>query len=95
MADLWVFVIPSFFEKQNNFIILPPAELRRRLRIIHGTGKKKIHSYLRVTKTKHCWETRGLNGVDQELVALDRYSDASRDFSKYLNAWSQIEKKLK
>jgi hypothetical protein len=94
-ADLWIFVLPSFVEKQTSFIILPPAELLRRLQAIHGTGNKRIHSYLRVTKTKRCWETRGLANADQELVALDRFSNADRDFTGFLNAWKQIEKALK
>jgi len=94
-ADFWVFVLPSFVEKQTSFIILPPAELLRRLRAIHGRSNRRIHSYLRVTKTKRCWETRGLATADQELVALDRYSNADRDLTLFLNAWGQIEKELK
>jgi hypothetical protein len=94
-ADFWVFVLPSFVEKQTSFIIVPPAELLRRFKAIHGTPKKRIHSYLRVTKTKRCWEARGLANADQELVALDRFSDENRDFTMFLDAWKQIETKLK
>jgi hypothetical protein len=93
-ADFWVFVLPSFEEKQTSFIILPPAELLRRLRAIHGRSNKLIHSYLLVTKRQRCWETRGLTKADEELVALDRYSNADRDFTVFLNTWKQIEKKL-
>jgi len=94
-ADFWIFVLPSFVEKQTSFIILPPAEFLRRLRAIHGDDTKRIHSYLRVTRTKRCWETRGLANADQELVALDRFSNTNRDFTIFLNAWEQIEKELK
>ena len=94
-ADFWVFVLPSFVEKKTSFIILPPKELLRRLKVIHKRDKKRIHSYLRVTKTKRCWETRGLSTTDQELVALDRYSNPDRDFTIFLNGWKQIEKSLK
>jgi hypothetical protein len=93
-ADFWVFVLPSFVEKKPSFIILPPAELLRRFRAIHGRSNKRIHSYLRVTKTQRCWEARGLANADQELVALDRYSNVDRDFTVFLNAWRQIEKEL-
>jgi hypothetical protein len=93
-ADFWVFVLQSFVEKQTSFIILPPTDLLRRFRSIHGSSKKRVHSYLRVTKTLRRWETRGLANVDQELVALDRYSNADRDFTVFLNAWRQIEKQL-
>lgn len=94
-ADFWIFVLPSFVEKETSFIILPPTELWQRFSAIHGTGKKRIHSYLRVTKTKRCWEARGLANADQELVALDRFSNTNRDFTMFLNAWKQIEEKLK
>ena len=94
-ADFWIFVLPSFVEKQTSFIILPPGELLRRFRAIHGPGNERIHSYLRVTRTKRCWETRGLANADQELVALDRFSNANRDFTVFLNAWKQIETRLK
>ena len=86
-ADFWVFVLASFVEKQTSFIILPPAELLRRLRAVHGKRSGRIYSYLRVTKTRKCWETRGLTTGDQEIVALDRYSNVDRDFTVFLNAW--------
>jgi hypothetical protein len=94
-ADFWVFVLPSFVEKEISFIVLPPTELLRRLRAIHGKSKSRIHSYLRVTKTKHCWEARGLPNADQELIALDRFTDKNRDFTVFLNAWKQVEARLK
>lgn len=93
-ADFWVFVLPSFVEKQTSFIILPPAELLRRFKVIHSGVKGRIHSYLQVTSTNRCWESRGLSNADQELVALDRYSNPDRDFSAFLNAWKQMEKAL-
>lgn len=31
-ADFWVFVLPSFVEKEISFIIVPPAELLRRFK---------------------------------------------------------------
>ncbi|MFC1451996.1 hypothetical protein ACFLSJ_01475 [Verrucomicrobiota bacterium] len=94
-ADFWVFVLPSFIEKDTSFIILPPAELLRRFKAIHGAIKKRIDSYLRVTKTKRCWEARGLPNADQELIALDRFTDKNRDFTAFLNGWKQIETRLK
>jgi hypothetical protein len=94
-ADFWVFVLPSFVEKEISFIVLPPTELLRRLRAIHGRSQTRIHSYLRVTKTKRCWEARGLPNADQELIALDRFTDKNRDFTAFLNAWKQVEARLK
>lgn len=95
VADLWVFVLPSFIERETSFIIVPPAELLRRLRAIHGRTANRIDSYFWVTRTKRCWEARGLPIADQELIAFDRFSDQSRDFTKYLNAWQQVDRMLK
>jgi hypothetical protein len=94
-ADFWLFVLPSFVEKETSFIILPPVELLRRFKVIHGGAKNRIDSYLRVTKTKRCWEARGLPNADQELIALDRFTDENRDFTVFLNDWKQIEALLK
>ena len=94
-ADFWVFVLPSFVVRDPSLIILPPLELLRRFKAIFGAAKERFDSYLRVTKTKRCWEARGLNKADMELVALDRVTDENRDFTVFLNAWKQIEAHLK
>lgn len=94
-ADFWVFVLPSFIEHETSFIIVPPAELLRRFRAIHGRTAKRIDSYLWVTRTGRCWEARGLRNTEQELIAFDRFSDESRDFSEYLDAWEQIERRVR
>jgi hypothetical protein len=93
-ADFWVFVLPSFTERRTHFIIIKPAELFQRLRAIHGTPKKKLHSYLWVTKSGHCWEARGLKNADQELLASDNFGDLHRDFTQFLDNWTEIEKRL-
>jgi hypothetical protein len=95
VADFWIFVLPSFVERETSFIILPPSELLRRFKAIHGASKQRVDSYLRVTKTKRCWEARGLPNADQELMALDRFTEMNRDFTAYLNAWKQIEAHLR
>ena len=94
-ADFWVFVLPSFTEHTTSFILVPPAELLRRFHAIHGRTGEKIHSYLWVTKTGRCWESRGLTNADQEMIAFDRFSHKSRNFTEFLNAWGSIESGLK
>src|SRR5882724_1912999 len=74
-ADFWVFVLPSFTEHETSFIIIPPVELMRRLHAIHGRIGNRIHSYLWVTKTGRCWESRGLSRDDQELLAFGRLTN--------------------
>ena len=94
-ADFWVFVLPSFVEKVVSFIVLPPAELLRRFKAIHGLGSRRVHSYLQVVKSGRCWEARGLSKADQELVALDRFIDSDRDFTEFLDAWKPVAARLK
>jgi len=73
----------------------PPRELIRRFKAIHGRLQKRVHSYLRVTTEQKCWEARGLSKATEQLIADNCYSNEKRDFSKFLNAWQQIEKRLK
>jgi hypothetical protein len=94
-ADFWVFVLTSFVEEQTSFIIFPPAELLRRFQQIHRRSSKRIQSYLWVTKNNRCWEVRGLKKADRELLVSDRFSNINRDLTVYLDAWEQIENKLK
>jgi hypothetical protein len=62
------------------------------LRTIHCRSGKRIHSYLWITKTGRCWEARGLNKQDEELIAFDRFTDRERNFTTFLNGWSRIER---
>jgi hypothetical protein len=75
--------------------VIPPTELLRRVRAIHGQTSKRIYSYLWVTRTDCCWEARDLRKADQESLASDCYPDRTRDFTDYLNAWQQVAGKLK
>lgn len=94
-ADFWVFVLPSFFEHKTSFIIIPPGELLRRLRLIRRTIGKRIDLYLWVTKTNRCWEARNLSIAEEERIADDRFWNKARDFSAFLNAWHQVAGRLK
>jgi hypothetical protein len=94
-ANFWIFVLPSFTEHKSSFVVIQPKELLRRLRVIHRRSEKRIHSYFWVTKTGRCWETRGLNKADQELIAFDRFRDRNRDFTPFLDRWSVIGKLIK
>lgn len=93
VADLWVLVLYSFTKRDYDFIIIEPQELLKRYR---GLGKHQdvIQSYVWVTSSNRCWETRGLSKREQDDVANDQYTDAVRDMSVYLNNWSSVEAKL-
>ena len=96
-ADLWVFVLPSFHEKSICFVIIPPAELLRRFQTIFGKSGNRVDSYIRVTKSQRCWETRGLKSIQYDLIALDHFEDSQRDFTQFFdaNGWNQLKKMLK
>lgn len=88
-ADYWVLLLIGFAHRSNDYIIIPPKELARRLRLIHGR-QTRIQTYLWVTQKDQCWETRGLGREDQERVANDSYRNGARDFHRFLNNWKPI-----
>lgn len=90
-ADYWVFVLVGFARRSTDFVIIRPVDLLRRLDSIHKGRPKTVQTYLWVTQTDKCWETRALKRIDQMAIAEDRYKNKERDFGKYLNNWKQIE----
>jgi hypothetical protein len=89
-ADYWVFVLAGFENRSTDFVIIKPKDLLKHLNRIHGRGDR-IQTYLWVTETNRCWETRGLNRPDHFLIADGRYENPVRDFSAYLNNWKPIQ----
>jgi hypothetical protein len=89
-ADLWVFVLQSFLRRTNEYVVVPPREFWRRLRLIHGTLKERIDSYLWVTEHRRCWETRGLQQKYRLQIAEGKYREPRRDFTKWLNNWGPV-----
>ena len=94
-ADLWVFVIPSFFHPERQFILMTPKELLDILNRVHGSDAAKIQSYFSVTTKNRCWESRGLNKDDEESMAMHRYENQARDCTKYLNNWNALTDRMK
>lgn len=92
-ADFWVFVLIGFAARTKDFVIVPTKELQQRLRLIHGS-KRIIQSYLWVTNREKCWETRGLRRADQLKIANGNYRSAPRDFTKWLNEWEALTRRL-
>ena len=94
-ADLWVFVIPSFFHPERQFILMTPKELLDLLNRVHGSDAAKIQSYFSVTTKNRCFESRGLNKDDEESMAMHRYENQARDCTKYLNNWNALIDRMK
>jgi hypothetical protein len=89
-ADYWVFVLQGFANKSVDYVVIPPRELSHRLRRIHHGQHRIWQVYLWVTRKDRCWETRDLSKVHKLLIASGKFSNTSRDFTKYLNAWGPI-----
>jgi hypothetical protein len=93
-ADYWVFVLLGFTSNSQDFVIIPPKELLKRLDAIYPGKNSRIDMYLyvSVTEKKKCWATRGLNKTEMSLIAQGQYKNDKLDFGDYLNNWSSIEK---
>ncbi len=92
-ADLWILVLYRFTKRDYDFIIIEPQELLKRHRQL-GKHQQAIQSYVWVTSSNRCWETRGLSKQQQDEVALDQYMNPIRDLTEYLNNWQSVEKLL-
>lgn len=83
-ADYWVLVLYQFQHRAYDFVVIRPSKL---LSIYDALERSKatIQSYVWVTRNKPamCWETRGLNKLDQ---------NRQRNLTPYLNDWKAIEK---
>lgn len=97
LADYWILVLPSLKHGQVEYIIIPPEELANRLEALRETQSKALHSYLWVTESSKCWETRGLShskvGGLLPNAALSREEGIdyeSRNFSEFLNKWEVL-----
>lgn len=88
-ADYWVFVLQGFASRTVDYVVVPPRQLWRRLRAIHG-NQRKIQTYIWITEAKSCWETRGLHRPDQLLIAHGEYHHRNREFTQWLNNWSPV-----
>jgi len=91
-ADYWVFVLVSHERKMKpQFIVIPPAELLKRLIAIHGQSKN-YHFYPWVTKSKIALDGRGLLKAEKKALAAGSLAFGHRDLSKFLGDWSALQR---
>jgi hypothetical protein len=88
-ADLWVFVLPGFAAPTVDYLLIPPRDLARRLQAVHGLAKR-LHIYLTVSKSRHCFETRGVGRDDLRRIVRDEYRHPRRDLTPWLNNWERV-----
>jgi hypothetical protein len=92
-ADLWVLVLYRFSYGDSDFVIIEPRKL---LELYENLGKRSgtIQSYVWVTKSGRCWETRGLGKAEQDDIATDKFIGPVRDLTRFLNNWRPLEEKI-
>ncbi|MBU3980209.1 MAG: hypothetical protein KJ550_09125 [Proteobacteria bacterium] len=93
-ADFWVFVLHTFNQTNRQYVIVPPKQLSEILNELHP-NVKSLQTYLWVTASKKCWETRGLKKKETDLIVDDNYrGNDKRNFSDFLNNWKRVIDKL-
>jgi len=93
-AEFWVFVLHGFKSKVPDFMVIPTAELRRRMTKLHND--KTLQVYFCTTGSNLCWEVRGL-GHDMLRIKDGVRNEPLRDFTQYLNknGWAAVTDRLK
>ncbi len=95
-AEYWVFVLHTFNQKNMQYVIITPKELNKRLDALHP-NVTSLQTYLWVTADQKCWETRGLKKKHTNSIVEGNYAERdkeTRNFTVFLNNWTNIIKKL-
>lgn len=98
-ADLWVLVLLPFRPGEGldrtdvQYVIMSPKILAERMGSIHGRARA-VQSYLWVTQEKRCWEVRGVTRKAVAGMVEGRSADRRREFTRYLNAWELLARRL-
>jgi len=92
-ANLWVLVLYRFSHRDFDFVIIEPGQLLDRYKKLgHTSGI--IQSYVWVTESGKCWETRGLGKSEQESIDAETFNDPVRNLSSFLNNWQPMTEKI-
>jgi hypothetical protein len=96
-AQFWVFVLRGFESDAPDFVVVPKAELQRRMKKKHTSERGTLQIYLCSTKKDQCWEMREVGREAERQIAEGSYEDPARDFTKYLNkdGWAAVANRLK
>lgn len=93
-ADYWVFVNYDGFHRSSDFIFIKPAKLLQIFKAL-GRNGSRIESYLLVTNSDKCYETRDLSKKDFPKLFSGELKGTSRDLTSYLERWDIFEKHFK
>jgi hypothetical protein len=89
-ATLWVLVLLGFEKNTYDYVVIKPGELKKKLESLHGNAKS-YQTYIWVTKHGRAWLTRGISKQHHQGIAMNTFSDASRDLTDHLDDWDLIE----
>lgn len=89
-AEYWVLVLIGLNHTRTDFLVVPPSELLSRLQAIHG-DPATLRTYFWVTKSRRCFETRGLGKPDLARIAAGEFEDPMRDVTSWLNNWKCLD----
>ena len=86
-AQFWVFVLRGF-EREPDFVVIPKAELQRRMKKKRTSGRGILQIYLcstKSTKTKkaRCWEMRDVGREAERQIAEDICAPSKRGSGRF------------
>jgi len=91
-----IFNFLNFFCKKSDIesVVIQPNMFLKKLDNIYRQSTT-IQLYLWVTNKNKCWNARKLKKQEGILIANDSYSNKLRDFTPYLNNWTELKKELR
>lgn len=92
-ADFWIFALHSFTAKEVKHVIIRPKKLLEIYDVLKRSDQR-IQSYIWVTKSNMCWETRDLKKTDHLKIINGDYVCEHRNMSSFLEDWDPIKEKL-
>jgi hypothetical protein len=92
-ADLWVLVLYTFNDKSRHFLVAPPRTLLEILSNLYPTDED-IQSYIMVTHSGRCWETRGLPKPQYQQIVDGCFDSPERDLGAFLDNWEPLTSAL-
>ncbi|HEY4115456.1 MAG TPA: hypothetical protein VGM17_15475 [Rhizomicrobium sp.] len=90
VADYWVLVLLPFAHRDPHFIVTRPKDLAERYDKL-ARNQKAIQTYLWITRSRRCIETRGLTKNTVRNYVEGTLDEPVRDFSRWLENWEPIQ----
>lgn len=86
-ADVWVFVIVTWKQKEH-YLLIPIEKLRA---LMPRSPGKIWHLYLSILEDSRCYQTRDLKSAERQAMTTKAPKDKKRDFSQWLERCDLLE----